>query len=256
MLRNILSSKQRIFNSLNGGLQNWDNPGTHCHDYGDSSLTMYTPGPRTSRLSPNYEYLPTFLPRVWFGTNKIEYDTKYDGNEIGFTIFSQIKTAATVNIVIYETSSDSFHNQNDELGSWYMQWTNNFPYSGVQGSWSFSYPQDTDLKTFLESTDINYTFTSINIKQSPYEVDGYGMLTDNKWTVLRSGWHRLPETTLSRNIGIFVEVIHNEPVIAENAQSYFTYPAVVSRTGYRDSYIGFWMTYDSLPSVFTNNDSN
>jgi hypothetical protein len=248
-----LSSKNLRVNGDN--LIGWDNPDTEPHDLGDSDLTLFTRGPRTVRLRPSYAYSSSYEPRVWMGTNSISYDSTLDGNQVGFTFFAQINDAATVNVFIYNTASDEYHNTTGANESWYSNWTTDFPHNGDFGSWDHL-PEEIDLKTFVDNHEIQGTFSSFSFDKSPYEIDGKGFLTENKWKVVRTEWHRLPEVTLSRNIGVFIEVIYKTDGISpENASTYITYPSLTPRFGYRDNIPGVELTYRSLPDVITENDS-
>lgn len=256
MVPDLLTARFKNLAAYNGDIVNWDTPDTHAHDHGDSSLTLLTTGPRTVKLNPSYSYPSDYKPRVWMGTNKITFDTSYLGREIGFTVFSQINDAATVKIFVYETSSDAEHDPNDEMGSWYMNWTSGFPHNGSSPSWPYAYPDDMTLEEVISSKNLVGTLTVLNIDKSPYDIDGRGMLNENKWRVLRTNWHQLPQVTLSFNLGIFIEVEYKTAGIsAAQASSYFTYPTMTTRFGYTRNRLGHSLVYNSLPRVFLENDS-
>jgi len=259
MVRDLLSDKLKSLAALNGVLTSWDTPDTHPIDLGESDLSLYYPGKKTVQLHPDYTYSSAYRPRVWLGTNSVSYDQAFDGRQTAFTAFAQINDAATVNIVVYETSSDVFHDDDSELGSWFMQWTNNFPHEGALGSWPYT-SGEKDLATFfnnrVENNGLVGTLTSINIKKSPYDVDGMGFLTSNKWTVLRTDWHTLPAVTLSRNLGIFIEVVYDTSGISPAAaKTYLTYPSLTTRYGFARNNIGHNALYWTLPDVIVSNDS-
>lgn len=255
MVPDLLSVDQKNMKAVNGRLNDWHTPDTHAHDFGDSYLTLYTQGPRTTLLYPSSAYPNTFQPRVWFGTNNISYSDSYDGKQIGFTCFAQINDAATVNIVIYETASDDLHDLNAALGSWYLKWTENFPYYSA-GSWIYDYPSEIDLSTFLANSNLSYTLTTLDIGVPLNGVSGTGLYSENQWRVLRSDWHQLQEVTLDRHLGIFVEIIYETAGLdALEAKSYITYPSLVTRYGYTNNYIGTKMVYTALPDVLFYNDS-
>jgi hypothetical protein len=256
MVPDLLSARQKFLSAVNGQLLGWDTPDTHSHDAGDSDLTLLSPGPRTTKLFPSYTYPSNYKPRIWCGTNDISYESRYDGREIGFTVFAQINDAATVKIFVYETSSDDAHDLNDENGSWYMEWTQNFPHNGSSPSWPYTYPDDMTMETVIDELGLVGTMTEITVEKSPYTIDGMGFLTENKWTVLRTNWHRLPEVTLSRNLGILIEVEYaTEGISANQALTFLTYPSLTTRYGYVKNYMSHHLTYGSLPLVFTSNDS-
>jgi hypothetical protein len=255
MVPDLLPSRLKKTIASNGVLADWDTPGTRPTDLGDSDLSLYTSGPRTVELHPDYSYGGSYNPRVWLGTNSIPYEARFDGREVGFTVFAQINAAATVDIFVYETSSDTYHDVNDALGSWFMKWTNNFPHDGALGSWLFTAPEK-DLATFIDNQNLVGVLTTINIPQSPYTIDGKGFLTDDKWTVLRTNWITLPEVTLSRNLGIFIQVTYNQPGISSAlATTYLTYPALTTRHGFARNNIGHNALYWTLPDVIVSNDS-
>jgi hypothetical protein len=255
MVPDLLPYKLKNTTALNGVLVDWDTPDTTPSDLGDSDLSLYTSGPRTVELHPSYSYTGSYNPRIWLGTNSIPYESRFDGREVAFTVFAQINAAATVDIFLYETVSDTYHDANNALGSWFMQWTNDFPHEGALGSWPFTAPEK-DLATFIDNQNLVGTLTTINIPQSPYAIDGKGFLTDDKWTVLRTDWHTLSEVTLSRNLGIFIQVTYNQPGISQSAATtYLTYPALTTKYGFARNNIGHNALYWTLPDVIVSNDS-
>lgn len=255
MVPDLLPARLKKTTALNGVLTDWDTPDTAPSDLGDSDLSLYSPGQRTVELHPGYTYSGSYSPRIWLGTNSIPYDSRFDGRQVAFTVFAQINSAATVNIYIYETSSDTYHDPDDALGSWFMQWTDNFPHEGALGSWPFTAPEK-DLATFIDNQNLVGALTTINIPQSPYTVDGKGFLTEDKWTVLRTDWYTLPEANLSRNLGIFIQVTYNQPGISSAAATtYLTYPALTTRYGFARNNIGHNALYWTLPDVIVSNDS-
>ena len=257
MVPDLLPIRQKFFRASNDTLTGWDTPDTHSEDAGDSSLTLLSTGPRTVKLFPSYTYPNNYKPRIWCGTNDVSYESRYDGREIGFTVFAQISDAATVKIFVYETSSDDAHDLNDENGSWYMEWTENFPHNGSNGSWAYTYPADMTMETVIDELGLVGTMTEITIDKSPYTMDGAGFLTEDKWKVLRTNWHRLPEANLSRNIGIFIEVEYaTAGLAASQALTFLTYPSITTRYGYVKNNLSHNLVYGSLPLVFTSNDSN
>lgn len=255
MVPDLLTSSSKNLKVNGTNLIGWDNPDTLIHDIGDSSLTLFTTGPRTIRLRPSYAYPNDYNPRVWMGTNSIPYSSDFDGYEINFTFFAQLNDAATVNVFIYNTASDEYHDPSSATGSWYMNWTENFPHDGDFAGWAHL-EDEIDLKTFVDNHEIQGTFSSFIFKESPYTIDGKGFLTENKWHVIRTDWHTLPSITLSRNLGVFVEVIYDTPGIsAENASTYITYPSLTTRYGYATNKPGVYATYRALPDVIRENDS-
>lgn len=256
MVPDLLTARQKTLKAFDGEIVDWFTPDTHAHDLGESSLALLKPGRRTVKLKPEQNYSTEHQHRVWLGTNNIPYTSSLDDREIGFTFFAQINDAATVKVFIYNTSSDPDHDVNADDGSWFLKWTTNFPYSGDNPSWDYDYPSEMNLTTLIENSGLVGTLTEIDIKKSPYTIDGGGFLTDNKWNVIRTNWHRLPSVTLSRNIGVFIEITYDTPGLdKEEAVSFLTFPSVVTRYGYAKNNIGHELLYYSLPQVLHTNDS-
>jgi hypothetical protein len=255
MVPDLLPSSLKNLRAIGSNLVGWDNPDTEIHDTGDSDLTLLAAGQRTTRLRPSYTYSTEYRPRVWMGTNSIPYDPRFDDREVGFTFFAQINDAATVNVFIYDTASDEYHNTTGANESWFLNWTTDFPHDGDFAGWDHL-PEEIDLETFVNNHEIEGTFSTFTFSKSPYQIDGKGFLTDNKWKVIRTAWHQLPGISLSRNLGVFIEVIYETPGISpENASTYITYPALTTRYGYWNNTIGTRLTYLSLPDVIVENDS-
>ena len=255
-VENIISKKQQRFLVVNNTVDGWSTPDCLSTTNGISSLSSYTFLNNTVKIEPNYTYPPNYEARLWLGTNSIPYDSSLDGQSLSFTVFVQLPQAAKVTTIIYETASDVEHDVNDEDGSWFSKWTTDFPHDGTLPPWPYQ-EKDLSLKTFFEDSSINGAVSQVQLPKIYGTADGFGRLSENKWSVIRTSPYVLPEATLSRNLGIFIEVEFLEPDTVgsgSNNYAFFSMPSLIETSSYLSNRIGL-NTYRYLPDLYKDNDS-
>jgi hypothetical protein len=255
-VENIISKQQQKFLVVNNVVDGWYTPECLPTTNGVSSLSSYSFLNNTVKIVPDYIYPTNYKARLWIGTNSIPYSSSLDGQSVSFTVFIQLPQAARITTVLYETSSDPEHNIDENDGSWFSKWTTDFPHDGVIPPWPYD-NEDKDLKTFFENSSLRGVVTQIELPKIYGVADGFGRLSENKWSVVRTSPYQLPQVTLSRNLGIFIEVEFMEADIVgsgSNNYGFFSIPSLTTTSSYLSNQIGL-NTYRYLPDLYKDNDS-
>lgn len=253
-VRNYLQNEQKIFTVSDGVVDGWIIDNTDVHGHGLSSLAVKSTTRQTVKLNPQYVYASPHQKRVWIGTNNIPYESFLDGLQLCFTVFAQVNSGGKAKIVIYHTEDDPDHQLSPTPNSWFQEWTSVFPHDDDLTGYPFP-SSHVDLETHVESLGITYSYREININPNTSVIDGYGLLSSNKWNVLRSEYITVPTNRSIRNLGVFIEIVFDDTSLDNNESvAFLSYPSLISRLGATQNEIAA-ASYLLLPEVFLTNDS-